>query len=111
MHGMGMPWIPLSFAALLVVAAAVPIIVYALALDRSGVRFSGLTSAEQAVVDYLLRQGGQATQKDIAQALNMSRLKVHRLVTSLKNRGIITTTPYGRTNKVTINKDHKPEQP
>jgi len=108
MPGMMMPWIPLILALLLAVASMM-IMVYVFALDRGGVRVAGLTPSEQEVVNYLIRQGGQATQKEIAQALNISRLKAHRLVASLKRRGVVITTPHGRTNKVTLTKDSMPE--
>ena len=109
--GMMMPWMLLTFVALLAVAAFVPIMVYFIASSGGGVRVAGLTPSEKAVVNYLKQRGGEATQREIAQALNISRLKAYRLVSSLRRRGVVKTTPLGRTNKVTLTKDHMPEQP
>jgi len=61
-----------------------------------------LTAEEWAVVELLVQSGGQALQKDIARELNLSRLKVHRLVSSLRKRGVVTVEPRGNTNLVRL---------
>ncbi len=106
----GMMWMPLAFAALLAVAVLVPVVVYLTASGGGGVRVAGLTPQEQAVVNYLKRRGGEATQKEIAQDLNISRLKAYRLIASLRRRGVVSTTPHGRTNIVRLTAGHMTEQ-
>jgi len=65
---------------------------------------TALTPQEQAVIQLLSREGGQALQKDIARSLNISRLKTYRLVSSLKKRGVVTVEPWGKTNLVRLSR-------
>lgn len=62
----------------------------------------GLTTEEQQIVDFLERQGGKALQKEIARELNLSRLKTHRLVSSLRRRGVVEVERWGNTNLVKL---------
>jgi uncharacterized membrane protein len=106
----GMTWMPLAFAALLAVAVLVPLIVYLTASGGGGVRVAGLTPQELAVFNYLKQRGGEATQKEIAQDLKISRLKAYRLIASLRRRGVVSTTPHGRTNIVRLTAGYMTEQ-
>ncbi|MDJ0269221.1 MAG: MarR family transcriptional regulator [Aigarchaeota archaeon] len=62
----------------------------------------GLTAEEQQIVNFLEQQGGKALQKEIARELNLSRLKTHRLVSSLRRRGVVEVERWGNTNLVKL---------
>ena len=62
----------------------------------------GLTEEEIRVVRFIEKNGGKALQKDISKSLNISRLKTHRLVSSLKRRGIVEVEEWGNTNLVKL---------
>ena len=59
-----------------------------------------LTTDERKVVDVLTSHNGQYLQKYIRTETGLSRLKIHRIVTRLAERGIITLEQSGNTNKV-----------
>jgi uncharacterized membrane protein len=106
MPGMMMPWMAVLLIAPLVPLIIVPLVLYMM-MERSGAtKVAGLTSIEHAVVKLLMERGGSSTQREIALALNISRLKAHRLITSLKNRGVVEVEPMGRTNLVKLNVGH-----
>ncbi len=96
-----MVWITLP----LIIAAAtliiLPVTLYLLGMGQTG-GIAGLTDEEKAVVDYLTRSGGMSEQREIARALGLSRLKTHRLISSLRRREVVTVEPRGRTNLVKL---------
>jgi hypothetical protein len=59
-----------------------------------------LTADEHKVVDVLTSHNGEYLQKYIRSETGLSRLKVHRIVTRLAERGIVTLEQSGNTNKV-----------
>ena len=59
-----------------------------------------LTAEERKVVDMLTAHNGQYLQKYIRSETGLSRLKIHRMVTRLAERGIVTLEQFGNTNKV-----------
>jgi uncharacterized membrane protein len=59
-----------------------------------------LTLEERKVVDVLTLHNGQYLQKYIRTETGLSRLKVHRIVSRLAERGIVTLEQTGNTNKV-----------
>ena len=61
-----------------------------------------LTEDERRVVEYIINNGGEALQKDVAKALGLSRLKTHRIVSSLKKRGVVEVEPWGNTNRIKL---------
>jgi len=61
-----------------------------------------LTNDERRVVEYIINNGGEALQKDIARELRLSRLKTHRIISSLKKRGVVEVEPWGNTNRVKL---------
>src|SRR5574342_444528 len=62
-----------------------------------------LIDKEQQVVDFL-KQNGEVWQKQIQQATNFSKAKVSRILRNLEERGVITKTIYGNTNKISLKK-------
>lgn len=59
-----------------------------------------LTADERKVVDVLTSHDGEYLQKYIRSETGLSRLKVHRIVARLAERGIVTLESSGNTNKV-----------
>jgi uncharacterized membrane protein len=57
---------------------------------------------ERKVVEVLDGHGGTYLQKYITQEAGLSRLKTHRVVASLSERGIVLVQPKGNTNEVTL---------
>lgn len=59
-----------------------------------------LTGEERKVVDVLTAHNGQYLQKYMRTETGLSRLRIHRIVTRLAERGIVTLEHSGNTNKV-----------
>jgi uncharacterized membrane protein len=57
---------------------------------------------ERSVVEVLSLHGGAYLQKFISKESSLSRLKTHRVVAALSERGIVTVEKYGNTNQVTL---------
>ncbi|MEM0287662.1 MAG: hypothetical protein QXG05_05800 [Nitrososphaerota archaeon] len=65
---------------------------------------------EKQVVELLMKHEGACLQKDISKESGFSRLKTHRIIVRLAERGIVLTERYGNTNivkLVTINETKK----
>ena len=59
---------------------------------------------ERRVVSVLDAHGGKYLQKYITKEAGLSRLKTHRVVAALSERGIVTAEKSGNTNEVTLAK-------
>ena len=59
-----------------------------------------LTVDERKVVDVLTKHKGEYLQKYLRTETGLSRLQIHRIVTRLAERGIVTLEQSGNTNKV-----------
>jgi uncharacterized membrane protein len=59
-----------------------------------------LTADERKVVNVLTSNNGEYLQKYIRSETGLSRLKIHRIITRLAERGIVTLEQSGNTNKV-----------
>lgn len=70
---------------------------------RKQVVVPALIDKEQQVVEFL-KQNGEVWQKQIQQSTGFSKAKVSRILRSLEERGVITKTIYGNTNKITLKK-------
>jgi uncharacterized membrane protein len=57
---------------------------------------------ERTVVEVLSLHGGAYLQKFISKESGLSRLKTHRVVAALSERGIVTAEKHGNTNQVTL---------
>ncbi len=60
-----------------------------------------LMDNEQRIVEFL-KQNGEVWQKQILGATGFSKAKVSRLIRNLEQRGVITKTIYGNTNKIAL---------
>jgi uncharacterized membrane protein len=55
---------------------------------------------ERSIVSVLDQHGGTYLQKHITKEAGLSRLKTHRVVAALSERGIVIVEKYGNTNQV-----------
>lgn len=68
---------------------------------RKAVVVPALIDNEQRIVEFL-KQNGEVWQKQILGATGFSKAKVSRLIRNLEQRGVITKTVYGNTNKISL---------
>jgi uncharacterized membrane protein len=61
-----------------------------------------LKEDEKRVVEVLIEEGGTMLQKDIRWKLKLSRVKIHRILSRLAERGIVTAEKHYNTNKITL---------
>jgi hypothetical protein len=61
-----------------------------------------LTEEDREIVRLLLSKQGMTTQSEIAKLPGMSRLKAHRIVKKLEDRGIVHVEKYGKINMIRI---------
>ena len=61
-----------------------------------------LSPEDREVVRLLIGKEGMTTQSEIARLPRMSRLKAHRIVKKLEDRGIVHVEKYGKVNIVRI---------
>ena len=67
-----------------------------------GIIMKFLSDDERKTVKHLLSKGGTTTQGEIGKALSISRLKAHRIVRKLEERGVIHAEKHGKINMVRI---------
>jgi len=63
-----------------------------------------LKPEERSIVNVLDVHGGTYLQKYITKEAGLSRLKTHRVVAALSERGIVQVEKYGNTNQVSLAK-------
>jgi hypothetical protein len=61
-----------------------------------------LTDEERAIIEVLKTHGGRYLQKYIKAETGLSRLKTHRIIARLSERGIVSLEKVGNTNQVTL---------
>ncbi len=64
------------------------------------VRFVGVTSEEEEVIEIIRRKGGSCSQKDLYNGLNLSQAKVSIMLNNLEERGVVRRFREGRENMV-----------
>ena len=72
--------------------------------EASAMVMRTLKPDEQKVVGVLKVHGGSYVQKFVTREAGLSRLKTHRVVASLSERGIVNVTKKGNSNEVTLAK-------
>ncbi len=63
---------------------------------ESGLQVAGLLEIEKKALDLIVSKG-RITQRDLARELGLSRVRAHRLVRQLEQRGLVESAPYGKT--------------
>lgn len=66
-----------------------------------------LDEEERLVINYLLKHDGRALQAELARLPDFNRLKAHRLVNRLKERGIFVVEAVGKARVITLAKELK----
>lgn len=61
-----------------------------------------LSQDERMVMEALLARGGSMLQRDFSREHGLSKVKAHRVVARLAERGIVTLDEHGKTNRVTL---------
>ncbi len=61
-----------------------------------------LSEAEKDLVKLLLEKGGMTTQSEISKLPYMTRLKAHRIVKKLEDRGLVHVEKHGKINMVRL---------
>jgi uncharacterized membrane protein len=69
------------------------------------VKFVGVTSEEEEVLDVIRRKGGSCPQKDLYTEFNMSQAKVSLILNNLEERGLVRRFKEGRENMVHLMED------
>ncbi len=64
-----------------------------------------LEPKEREIIELLQEKEGMTTQSEIARLPGMSRLKAHRMVKRLEEKGIITVHAHGKVNMVRLAKE------
>jgi len=72
--------------------------------ENTSIVLRALKPEERNVVNVLSIHGGVYLQKHIAKEAGLSRLKTHRVVAALSERGIVTLEKVGNTNQVSLAK-------
>jgi len=57
---------------------------------------------ERRVVDILIKHDGEYLQKQITKEADFTRLRTHRIIARLAQRGIVTVEKVGNTNKIKL---------
>lgn len=70
--------------------------------EVASVVLRSLKPDERIVVEVLDAHGGTYLQKYVTRESGLSRLKTHRVVAALSERGIVHVEKYGNTNEVTL---------
>lgn len=75
--------------------------------DQKDIVLKFLNLNERKVIEKIIDEGGSTLQSDINRMEGMTKLKTHRAVKDLKNKGIIKIESYGKTNRIILTKDIK----
>jgi hypothetical protein len=71
-------------------------------LDPLGILIRVSKLDERAVLEVLRGSGGACRQKDIVYKTGLSKIKVHRIIARLSERGALQVKRMGKTNEVTV---------
>jgi hypothetical protein len=64
-----------------------------------------LTSEEKKVVETLLENDGKVQQYELSHLPNLNKLKTHRILLNLEQKGVIHKEKLGKINKIVLNKE------
>lgn len=64
-----------------------------------------LTSQERKVIETLLENEGKVQQYELSHLPNLNKLKTHRILINLEQKGIIHKEKLGKINKIVLNKE------
>jgi len=64
-----------------------------------------LTDQERKVIETLLENNGKVQQYELSHLPNLNKLKTHRILVNLEQKGIIKKEKLGKINKIVLNKE------
>jgi len=64
-----------------------------------------LTGQERKVIETLLENDGKVQQYELSHLPNLNKLKTHRILVNLEQKGIIKKEKLGKINKIVLNKE------
>ena len=64
-----------------------------------------LNRDERNLIELLLEQQGKAAQYELSHLPNLNKVKTHRILLNLEQKGIIKKEKFGKINKIVLNKD------
>ena len=64
-----------------------------------------LTGQEKKVIETLLENDGKVQQYELSHLPNLNKLKTHRILVNLEEKGIIHKEKLGKINKIVLNKE------
>jgi hypothetical protein len=64
-----------------------------------------LNPLERKVVDTILENGGKVQQYELSHLPNLNKVKTHRILKNLENKGIIAKERLGKVNRVVLNRE------
>ena len=64
-----------------------------------------LDSNQRKIISYLWENHGKANQFELTHIEGLDKLRVHRALKSLQEKGIVTVSHYGKINKITLQPD------
>ncbi len=85
--------------------AAVVVLALRLRGFKDRLSYTLLTGDEEKLVKAIIENGGEVTQDKLPEITSFSRPKVSRLVGELVERGILSSEPQGRTQKLIVKKE------
>jgi len=97
-------WIPILTAVGCVVGAVAILVVVKESQKKfeKQTRAAVLTEEESLVVAELEKNNGELTQQEIGWRTNLSKVKIHRLVSKLVQRNIVEQLDYGKTRLIRL---------
>lgn len=66
-----------------------------------------LLPEEKSILNEMKKAKGEITQKDLVSKTGLTKVKIHRMLNKLENKGIIKRIPYGMTKKIVIAKSNE----
>ncbi len=64
-----------------------------------------LTTQEKKVIETLMENGGKVQQYELSHLPNLNKVKTHRILLNLEQKGIIHKEKLGKINKIVLNKE------
>lgn len=73
--------------------------------QNSKIILNFLTGQERKVIETLLENDGRVQQYELSHLPNLNKLKTHRILVNLEQKGIIHKEKLGKINKIVLNKE------
>lgn len=64
-----------------------------------------LTGQERKIIETLLEHGGKVQQYELSHLPNLNKVKTHRILLNLEEKGIVQKEKLGKINKIVLNKE------